>query len=192
MPALTSPAAVQMRAWLDRATARYRRSLYLNNIYQGQGVELDQIREGVADALAQTFVGLATWTLGDWEAEAGLVFDPALTTAQRRERLIAHFVGTGTATVAVVKAVAETFEGGQSAVIEHQDAYRIIIRFISTHGIPPDLAGVEAALRAVVPANTIIEYEFNFTTWDNWGALALDWDAVDALALTWDQHAVYA
>lgn len=192
MVSVTAAAGLQMKAWLDRATARYQRSMILANVFQAQGVELDSIRSGIADALAQTFVGLATWGLANWETELGLAFDPSLNTAQRRERILARLRGFGTATVAVVKAVAESYDHGEINVVENADSYKIIIRFISTLGVPSNLPDLTAAVRAVVPANTIIEYEYNYTTWDNWSALALTWTAVNALGLTWDQHGVYA
>ncbi len=188
LPLLTSPRG---QAALSYLPSLYERSRVMQTILQAEGLELDDLRKAIDGILDQFFARTATWSLDRWETELGL--PPASTQAdsERRDRIVSRIRGFGTCTVAIVKAVAESYDMGAIEVTEQTPLYQVTVTFIDTRGVPPNLDDLKRAVEAVIPAHLSPVYEFNWTTWDNWDDQNLTWDQVDALGLTWDQHEVY-
>ncbi|MGE5552819.1 MAG: putative phage tail protein [Betaproteobacteria bacterium] len=170
----------------------YETSRVMRAILQAQGSELDRLRQALDETLAQFFVNTATWGLDTWEKELGLPVAPAQSESERRDRIVSRLQGFGTATISVVKQVAEAYDKGRCQVIEDFPAYTVTIRFVDTTGIPPNLEDLKAAVRAVVPAHLDLKYEFNYLVWDELDTRGWTWDQLDALALTWDALEVFA
>lgn len=170
----------------------YLTSRIMRAIIQAQGSELDKLRQTMDETLDQFFVNTATWGLDTWEKELGL--PPALDQpeAERRDRIVSRMRGYGTATISVVKQVAEAYDKGTITVIEDFPGYTVTIRFVDTAGVPPNLDDLKAAVRAVVPAHLELLYEFNYFLWDDLDLKLWTWDALDTLAITWDQLEVYS
>lgn len=169
----------------------HRRLYALSAVYttymQSAGLEIDTLHASVYDTLAQFFVDTATWGLPRWESEMGLVPRPGAGLQERREALRARLRGLGTATLKLIKSIGEAYLGGQLDLVEDHTAYNLIINFVDIRGVPINLADVQAALRAIVPAHLTLQFNFRYTTWDSVDAADLTWDEVDALGLTWDQ-----
>lgn len=170
----------------------YANSRVIRSILQAQGTELDWLRAAISELLDQAFVTTASWRLDDWETELALTPAPSYTNAERRARIIAKLRGIGTATIFVVKGVAESFDHGQVVVIEDHAASTVNIRFVSETGIPAHLADVQAALRAVVPAHLDLSYEFDYFVWSELDAQNWQWSNLDGLTMTWEQLQSYA
>lgn len=169
----------------------YESSRVIRSLLQVQGAEFDRLRQALDETLDQFFVRTATWGLDRWEAELGLsqISDQPL--AERRDRIVSRIRGTGTATISVVKAVAESYDRGRIDVVEDHAAYRVIVRFVDTSGIPPNLDDLKAAVRAVLPAHLDVNYELNYLIWSELDGLALIWTDLDDLGLTWDELEVF-
>jgi hypothetical protein len=185
---LTSPRGLAMKSWLPPL---YEKSRVMDAILEAEGAEFDLVRAALAEILDQFFLETATWGLGRWEREHGLPEAPLQPTAERREKISSRLRGTGTATIRVVKNVAEAFDAGAINVIEDYLARVITIQFADTKGVPPNLQDLKDAVRAVLQAHLNVLYDFNYLTHDNWDALARTWDQTDALALSWDAFEVY-
>ncbi|MFZ7103383.1 MAG: putative phage tail protein [Peptococcaceae bacterium] len=185
---LTSSGAKRMLGYLPEY---YENSRIMKTILAAQGSEIDRLAGAVDEILDQFFVRTATWALESWEKELGL--DAALdqTENERRDRIISRLRGTGTATINVVKNVAESYDKGAIEVIQDHTLYHTIIKFVDTKGVPPNLDDLKRALRAVVPAHLGIEFKLNYLIWDEIDSLNMTWDAWDALNLTWDELEVY-
>lgn len=164
----------------------YQSSRVMRAIVQAQGAEIDKLRQAMDETLDQFFVNTATWSLGDWESELGLPEAPAQPDSERRARIISRIRGTGTCTIKLVKEVAESYDNGTVDAIQDHEGYTVIIQFIDTRGVPPNLDDMKAALRAVVPAHLEIQYEFRYLVWDDLDAQVLTEDQRDAMNLTWD------
>lgn len=179
------------RAILAHLPRLYETSRVVQALAQAEGVEIDDLRLTLSEILDQFFVRTATWGIERWERELGL--SPALDQPieERRARVLSRLRGFGTATIRVVKDVAEAYDKGRVEVIEDHAAYAVTIRFVDTTGIPPNLEDLKAAVRAVVPAHLEIRYEFNYFTWNELDARGWTWDQLDALNLTWDELEVY-
>jgi hypothetical protein len=163
----------------------------MTSILQSEGMEVDDLRQALDDTLNQFFARTATWALDQWESELGLPPAPTQPDNERRDRIVSRIRGTGTATIHVVKQVAEAYDNGTIDVLEDNAAYTVMVRFVDTRGIPPNLDDLKAAVRAVVPAHLGLQYDLNYLVWDEFEALGLTWDEFEALGLSWDQFEVY-
>lgn len=165
----------------------YETSRIMRSILQVEGAEFDKLRQALDETLNQFFVRTATWGLDRWEEEVGLPVTPDQPEAERRDKIISRLRGYGTATISVVKQVAEAYDKGAIDIVEDHAAYTVTVHFVDTTGVPPNLDDLKAAVRAVVPAHLEILYEFNYFLWQEWDAKNETWDAFDLLALTFDQ-----
>lgn len=185
---ITSPRGQVMLASLPRFYETFREIRYLA---QTEGVESDTLMQSIDDTLNQFFVGTSTWALDDWEKELGLSPAQNQPDQERRDRITSRLRGSGTATISIVKQVAESYDKGSIDIIEDHAAYTVTIRFVDTFGVPPNLDDLKAAVRAVLPAHLELVYEFNYFLWSDLDAQNWTWDQLDALNLTWDQIETY-
>jgi len=185
---ITSASGQRMMTYLPRY---YETSRIMRALNQSRGVEIDKLRQAINETLAQFFVSTATWGLDIWEQELGLAVTPAQPTSERRDKIRSRLRGYGTCTIKLVKQVAESYVNGAVDVIQDHAGYIVIVRFVDTHGIPPNLTDLQAAVRAIVPANLDIQYEFFYFLWDDLDTQAWTWDQLDALGLTWKELEVY-
>lgn len=163
----------------------------MRSILQAEGAEFDKLREALDETLNQFFVNTATWGLDQWEEELGLPITPDQLDAERRDKIISRLRGYGTATIYIVKNVAESYDKGAIDIVEDHAAYTITVHFVDTTGVPPNLDDLKAAVRAVVPAHLDILYEFNYFLWQELDQKMWSWDVLDSLALQWSELEVY-
>lgn len=205
---IASPRGLLMLGYLPRL---YQQSVVVAGVLQGEGAEFDAVRDAAQQVLLGAYVATAPdWALGLWEAELGItttaatVFsddesiglglsaaDPTgaanLTSDQRRARIYAHLRANGTATLPRVTQLAITFEGSQIQVWEDVAHYAVYVRFVGFQGAPANLADLQAAMRALIPAHLSITYVENFLTWDRLAAKNWTWAHIATLGLTWAQ-----
>ncbi len=186
---LTSTSGKRMLGYLP---PYYGSSRVMAAVLQAQGAELDKLRQALDAVLDQAFVARATWGLDIWERELGLPVAPNAPDSERRRRIISRLRGTGTATSAVVRQVAESYDNGRVAVIEDHPGYRVIVRFTDTHGVPANIDDIKLSLGSVVPAHLDLVYEYTYLVWTQLDAKGLTWDALDAQALTFDGLEVWS
>lgn len=180
---ITSQRGQEMLTYLPQY---YVTSRVVRSLLQDEGTEFDQIKQAMDETLNQFFVNTATWSLDTWETEMGLPLGQTMTDQERRERIISRLRGYGTATISVIKNVAESYDKGKINVVEDVGTYTVRIQFVDTTGVPPNEADLKAALRAVIPAHLDIVYEYNYFLWQEWDAKSETWDTFDGLALSWD------
>lgn len=188
MTEITSERGKEMLGYLPRY---YDTSRVMKSIIQAEGFEFDKLRQALNEILDQFFVRTATWEIDDWENELGLTPSQDQPLSERQDRVVSRLRGTGTATIKVVKEVAESYDNGSIDVIEDHAVYTDIIMFVDTAGVPPNLDDLKKAVRAVVPAHLEIIYEFNYFLYSDMDAQGWTWDDLDALNLTWDDLEVY-
>lgn len=176
---------------LEYVPKYYETSRVIKSVFQADGNEFDLLRTALNDALNQFYVDTATWTLDDWEDELGLVPGNDETNDERRDRIKSRLRGYGTATIYLVKNVAEAYDKGSIDVIQDHPHYKVEIRFVDTTGVPTNLEDLKAAVRAVVPAHLEIFYTYNYLIWNELDNKGWTWDELDALNLTWDELEVY-
>jgi len=169
----------------------YRDSPLVRNLLDREVVELSHLNENISSLIDQLFVETATWGLSYWENVLRIPSDSSKPFDQRRSVIKSRLRGTGTVTVELIENVAESYSNGTVSVIEDIPNYTIVIKFISTLGIPTNLGDIYNALREIVPAHLAVHFEFSYLTWGELDDDLFTWDAMDALGLSWDELEVY-
>ncbi len=154
-------------------------------IVNPQSAEFERLNGAIRDVLDQYFVDRATWGLAYWERAFGITIDESKPRGQRRSVIKSKMRGAGTVTVDFVKDVAEAYDNGEVEVTEDNANYTIIVTFVGTRGVPPNLADTERALRDIIPAHLDVKFEFTFLTWEELSDVAMSWADLDAQDLTW-------
>lgn len=185
---ITSQRGQRMLTYLPKY---YESSRVIASVLQAEGAEFDKVRVALDSTLDQFFARTATWGLETWEKELGLSLAPGQPGSERRDRIVSRLRGTGTATIRVIKEVAESYDNGTIDVIEDHAEYAVTVRFVDTLGVPPNIDDLLNAVRAVLPAHLDLLYEFNYFLWGDLDAEQWTWSQLDALQLTWDQLEVY-
>ena len=114
----------------------------------------------VEDHLQQMDINPATWALPRWEARPGITPGAGAEYEARRGTIMARMRGSGAATPELVRTVADSWKNGAVAVSE--TAFSVILTFVGAFGIPEDINGLVRAVRAVIPADMLIEYAFRY------------------------------
>lgn len=152
-------------------------------IYETQGYEIGLLQYHLEDLIDQCFVATATWGLGRWETMFGVTTNMKLSYEQRREILLAKIRGQGTTTRKMIQSTAESFSGGEVDVIEDNENYRFVIRFIGIKGIPRNMQAFVTMLEDIKPAHLGYRFEYTYTTWNS--LLIFTWN--DLNGKTWDE-----
>lgn len=154
-------------------------------IVQTEASEFEALNGQIAEVLAQFFIDTATWGLANWERVCGLPVDESKPVGQRRSVIKSKLRGIGTVTVDLIKNVAESWYGGDVEVMEQSALYKVTVKFVSSYGVPENLADVEKALRDIIPAHLDLAFEFRFVTYDTLKTQYATYDAVMASGLTY-------
>lgn len=100
------------------------------------------------------------WGLELWERAWGIPVDRTLTVQQRRDRILAKVKGTSTTTVAVIKAIAESFSPYPVEVIEEAALYKFIVWYLDTIGEVEHKADLIAVINELKPAH--LDWEIRY------------------------------
>ncbi|MFD2704622.1 putative phage tail protein [Salibacterium lacus] len=147
----------------------------------------DEIR----DVLAQFYLETATWGLAYWEDIFGIRTDEDKPLNERRSVIRSQKRGQGTVTKAFVREVAESYDGGEVEVTEEYANYNIVVTFISTRGVPPNLEDTKQALRNIVPAHLTVNFEFTYLLYSELASEGGTYADVAALGLTYEELKAY-
>ena len=161
-----------------------------------RSVEVTQIQEAIEPALLdfldaqedaedQIYVDTATWALDYWEQLYGLPVSGEKDTAERRSEIKSRIRGNGTATIARIKNIAESFANGTVEVKENPKEYSVSIQFVGRLGPPPNLTDLQNAINRVIPAHLKAEYIFVYRTWGEVNSSGITW--LDAAQYTWNE-----
>lgn len=159
----------------------------MEKLQETLGLEIGGLKVGTIDVLDQAFVETATVSLGRWEAELGLNIDSSKSYATRREMIKAKLRGNGTTTPEMIQRTASAFSGGVVEVKEVPNEYRFEIHFVSTLGIPPNMAGLIQIIEEIKPAHLAYEFVFSYTWWDS--VKVLTWESAHSKA--WNELRTY-
>lgn len=150
------------------------------------GIEAGLLWPMLDDLLNQFYIETATWGLDHWETVFGLAIDRNKSYEYRRERVKSKIRGAGTATKQMVINIASAFAGGEAEVIEYPKESRFVIKFVGLKGIPPNIAGLTAAIEEIKPAHLAFTFEYTYNYWD--ALQGKVWN--DFVTLTWEQARV--
>lgn len=134
-------------------------------IYEIEGTELGLLAYQLEDIKKQFRIGTATWGLTLWEEKYGIETNLSLSYEERREIVKAKKRGRGTATRARIKKTAESFSGGEVDIIEHNDEYYFVVKFIGVRGIPKNMSAFIDMIETIKPAHLGYKFEYTYLTW---------------------------
>lgn len=114
--------------------------------------------EGLAQdkdlTLEQLFPSTASgWGLELWERAWGIPVDRTQSDARRRDRILAKIKGTGTTTLEVIRAVAQSFASWPVEVVEESAQYRFVIWYTGTIGEISHREDLAAVVNELKPAH---------------------------------------
>lgn len=97
------------------------------------------------------------WGLRLWERAWGIPIDTTKTVEQRRERVLGKIKGTGTSTVALLCAVAQSY-ASQASIREEPEQSHFVV---ALSGIPEALDSLTGQIDEVKPAHLSWHYAFH-------------------------------
>nr|WP_145403480.1 putative phage tail protein [Paenibacillus xylanexedens] len=142
----------------------YENVLEMQLLTQTEGAELDQLAAGVENVLQQFYPESATWALDRYEHDLQIPTNLVKPMDQRRSVIISKMRGSGKVSGSMLKNVAQAYESGGIDVSVDSNEYRILIRFIDTLGLPPNLDDLKAAIEDIKPAHMTVEYRLRYLT----------------------------
>lgn len=174
-----------VRKLIDYVPPYYDVLLESREILAAEDAEIARLNAEINDLLLQFNASTATWGLREWERIVGVSTDETKSIEERRSVVIAKLRGTGVVNAALVKSVAESFQGGELNVIEKNAEYKVQIEFVSTYGVPSNIDDLTAILREIIPAHLEIEYKFKYLTYNVVKASYKDYNALKGTGNTY-------
>lgn len=103
------------------------------------------------------------WGLELWERAWGIPVDRTLSDARRRDKILAKVKGTGTSTLELIRAIAQSFSSFPAEVVEEPALYRFMIWYLGTIGEVENKADLVAAVNEIKPAHLDWEIRYRQT-----------------------------
>ncbi len=145
----------------------YRNSVEVLNIQNSINDENEKIQLDLKELLDQLFIDTATWGIDFWEKYLGIEIDRSESLENRRSRLMTRLRGQGTTTKEMINNICRSFTGGEVDIIENNENYFFIIKFIGVDGIPNNLNYLKGAIKEVKPAHLNVIYEMKYLIIDS-------------------------
>ena len=96
---------------------------------------LEQAERDKDVTLEQLFPSTTSgWGLELWERAWGIPVDRTLSDKRRRDRILAKVKGTGTTTLEVIRAIAQSFSSYPAEVTEESALYKFVVWYLGTIG----------------------------------------------------------
>lgn len=149
---------------IDMLPSFYHNSDFVKAYMSSQSVEHSFIKESIEDLVNNLYVNTATWGLDYFEEKLGLQTDKSKSYEERRERIKAKKIGTGTTTVKMIKDTALAFECGEVEITEIYNDYMFKLKFVSQKGMPKNIEDFKDAIDEIKPAHLAYILEFMFNT----------------------------
>ena len=159
----------------------------LHSFYAAVAPELATLEGKASEMPQQIWPHLVSWGLGRLERIFGISTDPSLSLESRRSALVARLRGSGTSTMAQVKAIAESFSNGGVAITERFEDYTVEIEFTNSLGVPTFLEELKKTIRASIPAHLAIEFVMRWLTFGELTSAGVTWGQLQAASVTWEQ-----
>ncbi len=129
-----------------------------------EGPEMDLMASRINELLNQSYPESATWAISRYERDLQIVAEAGKPIEQRRSVVISKMRGQGKVSGSLLKSVAQAYERGAIDVNVRPDEYMIVIKFIDTYGLPPNIDDLKAAIEEIKPAHLSVEYSLRYLT----------------------------
>lgn len=149
---------------IDMLPSFYHNSDFVKAYMSSQTVEHSFIKESIEDLVNNLYVNTATWGLDYFEEKLGIKTDKSKNYEERRERIKAKKIGTGTTTLKMIKDTALAFDCGDIEITEMYNDYVFKLKFTSQKGRPKNLDDFKSAIEEIKPAHLGYILEFMYST----------------------------
>ena len=143
---------------IDYLPGFYHNSPEVQAIQQALEPEAQRLRQETEQIARQLALDTAEWGLDYWERALGIPVDVSKPLEFRRSRAASKLRGQGTATVALLQNVAQSFANGQVDILEYPSEYRFEVKFTGVIGIPPNMEDLSDAIEEIKPAHLTYSY----------------------------------
>lgn len=169
-------------ALIDRLPSFYKNSKEVINIQETLENERIELEKKIKVLINDLFV-ITSENISEWEKFVGIKSDVTKPLEFRKTNVIARIRGKGTTTKDLIKSVSESYANTEVDVIEKNNIYSFIVKFIGIKGIPENLDDLRKAIEEIKPAHLDVNYEFTYNTWQmvshvTWGEVG---------NITWEQ-----
>jgi len=151
-----------------------------------EATELELLYSHVNDVLAQFNIESATWGINAYEYDIGVTSNESKPLDQRKSVVISKLRGAGVTTRELIDNVAEAYANTDVEVIEDNPNYNIVVKFVGTFGIPPNMSDLERSLREIIPAHMIYTLVFTYVTYDMLNGKYANYNAIQTSGLKYD------
>lgn len=126
--------------------------------------ERNILEENIKKLINDLFV-ITSENIERWEKLVGIKPDVSKALEFRKSNVIARIRGKGTTTVDLIRNVSISYSNGEVDVIEDNENYKFIVKFVGQKGIPLNLDDLKKAIDEIKPAHLEVEYQFVYNTW---------------------------
>lgn len=126
--------------------------------------DINSLAKSKEETINQCFINTATELLSRYEEIHGVQVDVEKSAEFRRERIRAKIRGTGTTTKQMIIDTASSFSNGEVEVIEDNENYRFIIKFVGTLGTPQNIKDLTLTIEEIKPAHLSFDFSFIYMT----------------------------
>ncbi|SET55294.1 hypothetical protein SAMN05660297_02737 [Natronincola peptidivorans] len=165
-----------------------RKSKVYNEIFNAEEHQFQYIQTDIEDVKKQLDIDTATWGLVIYEKDLKIETDLSKPLDERRSVIKSKERGSGKIDAALIQIVAEAYSNGE-VIVNFNGT--IIVKFIGTRGVPPNLDDLAAEIENIKPAHLSFEFEFTYLTWNEFDNYNKTWNQWDELNLTWDELETY-
>ena len=169
-------------ALIDRLPLFYKDSKEVINIQEALENERAVLERKVKTLANDLFV-ITAENINDWEKFVGIKADVTKPLEFRKNNVIARIRGKGTTTKELIKNVSESYANAEVDVIENNNLYSFVVKFIGVKGIPENLNDLKKAIEEIKPAHLSVNYAFTYNTWSM--VSHMYWGEVESV--TWDK-----
>lgn len=157
----------------------YKNSKVIENLNNAEVEQINKLKEKIQNVFNQFFILTLDTELEHKEKEFGVKIDRSLSLEERKNRLLPKNRGQGTATLRMIKSVAESF-AEEVEVIEDNPNYLFTINLLSKNGFPYKMDSLYEAIDVIKPAHLNRNYLFISETKQkiNFGTVALSGEIV--------------
>ena len=150
---------------IDKLPSFYKQSDSVIDIQGSLEKERCILEENIKKLINDLFA-ITSENIERWEKLVGIKSDVSKTLEFRKTNVIARIRGKGTTTVDLIKNVSISYSNGEVDVIEDNENYKFIVRFVGQKGIPTNLNDLKNAIEEIKPAHLEVEYQFIYNTWN--------------------------
>lgn len=140
----------------------YKDSKVMENLFRAIANEFTRYEQDCENTRNELTFYSASKTLDRYESDFVLPNANNYPNDYRISKMRSKLRGKGTITEQIVKDIAESFSNGEVEVSTIPSEYTLVIKFVGTIGIPPNLEDLKEILSSLKSADWIIKYEYSY------------------------------